>query len=218
MPAQRKTADAQQPRSRKKPGPSGSPDIRAGILDVAEVLFATRGFAATSVREIAEQVDVTPAMIHYYYGSKNRLLEAVMERALEPMAAAVAAIEQHGEAPLQAVIQRLFALAAEHPYLPQLITREVFLPGGQLQDDFLQHFAPRLGGRLPGILRNEQRNGRVDARLDPEISALLMLSLCFFPFVARPAAETVLGIDYDEAGLRTLSRHVTGLLERGMRA
>jgi hypothetical protein len=114
--------------------------------------------------------------------------------------------------------QRLFTLAAEHPYLPQLITREVFLPGGQLQDDFLQHFAPRLGGRLPTILRSEQRQGRVDPELDPEITALLMLSLCFFPFIARSAAEAVLGIDYDEAGLRTLSRHVTGLLERGLSA
>lgn len=205
-------------RGRKRPGPSGSPDIREGILDVAEVLFATRGFAATSVREIAEQVDVTAAMIHYYFGSKERLLQAVMERALEPMAGAVAAIEQHGEAPLRDLTQGLFALAAEHPYLPQLITREVFLTGGQLQDDFLKHFAPRLGGRLPSILRKEQQQGRVDAGLDPAITALLMLSLCFFPFVARPAAEAVLGVDYDEAGLRRLSRHVTGLLERGLRA
>lgn len=217
MPSKRNAKPAE-PRGRKRPGPSGSPDIREGILDVAEVLFATRGFAATSVREIAEQVDVTPAMIHYYFGSKERLLQAVMERALEPMAGAVAAIEQHGEAPLRDLTQGLFALAAEHPYLPQLITREVFLTGGQLQDDFLKHFAPRLGGRLPSILRNEQREGRVDARLDPAIAALLMLSLCFFPFVARPAAEAVLGIDYDEAGLRSLSQHVAGLLERGLRA
>jgi AcrR family transcriptional regulator len=217
MPAKRHPTPAE-PRGRRRPGPSGSPDIRAGILDVAELLFATRGFAATSVREIAERVEVTPAMIHYYFGSKNRLLQAVMERALEPMAVAVAEIEQAGEAPLRALTQRLFALAAEHPYLPQLITREVFLPGGQLQDDFLQHFAPRLGGRLPTILRSEQRQGRVDPELDPEITALLMLSLCFFPFIARSAAEAVLGIDYDEAGLRSLSRHVTGLLERGLGA
>jgi AcrR family transcriptional regulator len=217
MPTKR-NAETAEPRGRKRPGPSGSPDIREGILDVAELLFATRGFAATSMREIAERVDVTPAMIHYYFGSKGRLLQAVMERALEPMAGAVAEIEQRGEAPLRDLTQRLFALAAEHPYLPQLITREVFLPGGQLQEDFLQHFAPRLGGRLPGILRREQREGRVDAGLNPEIAALLMLSLCFFPFVARPAAEAVLGIQYDEAGLRSLSRHVTSFLERGLRS
>ena len=215
MPPQRSAAPTG-PRGRKRPGPSGSPDIREGILDVAEVLFATRGFAATSVREIAGQVNVTPAMVHYYFGSKKRLLQSVMERALEPMAGAVAAIEQHGEAPLRDLTQGLFALAVEHPFLPQLITREVFLPGGQLQDEFLQHYAPRLGGRLPSILRNEQRQGRIDTGLNPEIVALLMLSLCFFPFVARPAAEAVLGVDYDEAGLSSLSQHVATLLERGL--
>lgn len=205
------------PRGRR-PGPSGSPDIRDGILDIAELLFATRGFAATSVREIAGRVDVTPAMVHYYFGSKAKLLQAVMERALEPMAGAVAEVEQRGEIPLRDLTGLLFNLAAEHPYLPQLITREVFLPGGQLQQEFLQHFAPRLGGRLPNILRREQRAGRIAAGIVPEIASLLMLSLCFFPFIARPAAETVLGVDYDEQGLESLARHVTDLLERGLRA
>lgn len=204
-------------KAHKRPGPSGNPDIREQILDVAEFLFATRGFAATPVREIAERVEVTPAMVHYYFGNKEHLLRSVMERALEPMAGAVAEIEKQGEAPLGELVQRLFEMAAEHPYLPQLITREVFLPGGQLQEQFLRDFAPRLGGRLPAILGNEQRQGRVDAELDPKITALLMLSLCIFPFVARPAAEAVIGVEYDEAGLRNLLRHVTTLLERGLR-
>jgi AcrR family transcriptional regulator len=204
-------------RTPRRPGPSGNPDIRDSILDFAEFLFATRGFNATSVREIAERVEVTPAMVHYYFGSKQRLLQSVMERALEPMAQVVAEIEKQGEASLGELTRRLFEMASEHPYLPQLITREVFLPGGQVQEHFLKHFAPRLGGRLPAILRNEQRQGRVDAGLDPQIAALLMLSLCMFPFVARPAAETVLGVAYDEAGLRRLLQHVTALLERGLR-
>lgn len=206
-----------QTRGRKRPGPSGGADVREGILDVAEVLFATQGFAATSIREIAEQVDVTPAMVHYYFGSKDRLLEAVMERALEPMAGAVAAVEQRGEIPVQELPRLMFAMAAEHPCLPQLITREVLLPGGRLQQQFLQHFAPRLGGRLPGILRREQQEGRLAAGIDPQIASLMLLSLCLFPFIARPAAEAVLGIEYDEAGLQEISRHVAALLERGLK-
>jgi hypothetical protein len=91
------------------------------------------------------------------------------------------------------------------------------LPGGELQAEFLTHFAPRLGGRLPGILRREQDEGRLAAEFDPQIMALLVLSLCVFPFIARPAAETVLGIRYDSDGLQALSEHVAGLLERGLR-
>lgn len=202
---------------RKRPGPSGTPDIREGILDAAEYLFAVRGFAATSIRGIAERVDVNPAMVHYYFGSKKKLLQAVMERVLEPMAGAVAEVEKQGDLPVRDMTRLLFSMAADHPYLPQLITREVFLPGGELQSEFLEHFAPRLGGRLPGMLRREQSEGRLAPDVDPQIMSLLVLSLCFFPFIARPAAEGVLGVRYDAQGLQALAEHVTGLLERGMR-
>ena len=139
-----------QPRKRPGPSPSGSPDIRKGILDASEYLFATQGFSATSIRAIAERVDVNPAMVHYYFGSKKKLLQAVMEHVLEPMAGAVAEVEERGDLPVRELTQLLFSMAADHPYLPQLITREVFLPGGALQSEFLERFAPRLGGRLPG--------------------------------------------------------------------
>jgi AcrR family transcriptional regulator len=156
-------------------------------------------------------------MVHYYFGSKKKLLQAVMERVLEPMAGAVAEVEARGDLPVRELTRLLFSMAADHPYLPQLITREVFLPGGELQSEFLGNFAPRLGGRLPGMLRREQREGRLTPDVDPQIMSLLVLSLCFFPFIARPAAEAVLGVHYDAPGLRSLAEHVAALLERGLR-
>ncbi|NIG55175.1 TetR/AcrR family transcriptional regulator [Chitinophaga sp. Cy-1792] len=48
-----------------------------GILFVAERLFADKGFHGTSVRDIAQEADVNIAMISYYFGSKEKLLEAV---------------------------------------------------------------------------------------------------------------------------------------------
>jgi AcrR family transcriptional regulator len=48
-------------------------DNRARILDAAERLFATRGFAATSVREIVREAGVTNPMLYYYFGSKEDL-------------------------------------------------------------------------------------------------------------------------------------------------
>lgn len=203
--------------ARKRPGPSGDPDIRDGILDAAEDLFATRGFAATSIREIADRVKVNPAMVHYYFGSKKKLLRTVMERVLEPLAGALANAEAQAQLPLRELTSLMFAMSADHPCLPQLITREVLLPGGELQAEFLGHFAPQLGGRLPGMLRREQAEGQLAAEFDPQIMALLVLSLCFFPFIARPAAEAVLGVRYDSRGLQALSEHVAGLLERGLR-
>jgi AcrR family transcriptional regulator len=49
------------------------------IMDAAEQLFAEHGFAGTSVRDIAESAGVNLAMISYYFGSKERLMEAMFD-------------------------------------------------------------------------------------------------------------------------------------------
>jgi AcrR family transcriptional regulator len=54
-------------------------DKRAHILAVAEQLFADNGFDGTSVRDIAQLANVNLAMISYYFGSKEKLLEALIE-------------------------------------------------------------------------------------------------------------------------------------------
>lgn len=49
------------------------------IIYVAERLFAMKGFAGTSVRDIAQEADVNVSMISYYFGSKEKLIEALFE-------------------------------------------------------------------------------------------------------------------------------------------
>ena len=47
------------------------------IIEVGERLFAQKGFAGTSVRDIAQAADVNVSMISYYFGSKEKLIEAL---------------------------------------------------------------------------------------------------------------------------------------------
>jgi AcrR family transcriptional regulator len=54
-------------------------DKREHILIVAEELFGEKGFDGTSVRDIAHKADVNLAMISYYFGSKEKLLESLIE-------------------------------------------------------------------------------------------------------------------------------------------
>jgi AcrR family transcriptional regulator len=54
-------------------------DKREHILNVAEELFAEKGFDGTSVRDIAQHAGVNLAMISYYFGSKEKLLESLIE-------------------------------------------------------------------------------------------------------------------------------------------
>lgn len=55
-------------------------DKQVQLLDVAERLFAEHGFEGTSVRDIAKEADINVAMISYYFGSKEKLLEALFIR------------------------------------------------------------------------------------------------------------------------------------------
>jgi AcrR family transcriptional regulator len=55
-------------------------DKREHILAVAERLFGDNGFDGTSVRDIAQHANVNLAMISYYFGSKEKLLEALLEQ------------------------------------------------------------------------------------------------------------------------------------------
>ena len=109
-----------------------------------------------------------------------------------------------------------YGLMGDHPHLPQLITREVFLPGGKLQQHFLEKFAPRLGGRLPAIVSQQQQLGRLDPGLDAQITSLMILALCIFPFIARPAAEKGLGVKFDAQGMQQMAQHITRILEKGI--
>ena len=195
-------------------GPTAS-DIRTDILNSAESLFAQKGYAATSLREIADEVGVNPAMVHYYFGNKDALLRQVLERTLVPLAAAIAEMKSGENAPVNGIVHLLLRSFSNNPSLPALVAREVMLPGGVMQEHFLEYLAPRLGGSVPELLVKEQSGGRLKDDLDPRISALIILSLCAFPFIARELAEPALDISYDEAGLLKLEQHIGRLLKEG---
>ena len=77
MPAQK---DHLKPR---KPGrPRGSkPDAakREQLIDIALRLFSQQGIARTSLNAIAREAGVTPAMLHYYFNSREQLLDVMIE-------------------------------------------------------------------------------------------------------------------------------------------
>ena len=76
--------------------PNGGPnqtecDLMAGektrerILETAEELFGHQGFAGTSFRQITSKAEVNLAAIHYHFGSKKGLFEAVLARRIGPL-------------------------------------------------------------------------------------------------------------------------------------
>lgn len=55
------------------------------ILDAAEALFARHGVEATSLRSITSEAGVNAAAIHYHFGSKESLLQALLSRRIAPL-------------------------------------------------------------------------------------------------------------------------------------
>ncbi|MCU0484440.1 MAG: TetR family transcriptional regulator [Chloroflexi bacterium] len=69
----------------RRPGPS---DTRERILGAARAAFAEAGFDGATIRSIAAAAGVDPALIHHYFGSKQRLFVAAMRLPVDPAAVA----------------------------------------------------------------------------------------------------------------------------------
>lgn len=64
-------------------------DVRARIFESALRLFSQRGYAATSLREVAADAGASKPMIYYYYGSKEQLYGSIVQQILAEMASAI---------------------------------------------------------------------------------------------------------------------------------
>lgn len=107
---------------------SDSDETRQGILEAADALFGERGFDATSTRDIAERSGVNKALIHYHFGSKDELLEAVLERYYGRLGAALAEALTRREGLRHQVEDLLDAYAdflGEHHTFTRIVQREV---------------------------------------------------------------------------------------------
>lgn len=63
---------------------TGAPDTRRQILDAARTEFARTGYSGTSVRGIARSAGVDPALVHHYFGPKERVFAAALDLPVDP--------------------------------------------------------------------------------------------------------------------------------------
>ena len=68
-------------RSGRRPG---NPDTREAVLAAARTAFAERGFDGATIRGIATAAGVDPALVHHYFGNKDKLFLAAIEAPVNP--------------------------------------------------------------------------------------------------------------------------------------
>lgn len=148
--------DGQVPTTDDDPDPSkGAQEHARGtarrrLLDAAEELFATDGFAATTTRAIAERAGTSTGMVFYHFPTKTDLLETVLaERS--PQADLAALLEGHRGEPralLRALAAAIARTVEERGEVLRIMLRGDDPEHGELFRRFLDTAADSLGARL----------------------------------------------------------------------
>jgi AcrR family transcriptional regulator len=107
---------------------------RERILDVAERLFAQKGFAGTAVRDIAREAALTAPSLYNHFDGKQALYEAVLARGVQPL---VDLIDDLGKTTARDprtgdFLDRIVDHLAAHPNIARLIQHESLMGGASL--------------------------------------------------------------------------------------
>ena len=207
-------------RSRRAAGrPAGdAPDLRERLLDAALQRFAADGIAATSLRMIAVEAGVNPALVHYYFGDKERLQDAVVEERVMPALAGVREVVQQATDVAGLVSAFVYGMAdtvTRHPWFPALWVREVLCEGGALREVLFTHLVPQVPQLMARRFAQAQREGELDPELDPRLVVVSLIGLTLFPAASAPIWRRLFEADDIDAAL--LRNHALALLNHGLR-
>lgn len=195
------------------------PGAEQRILDAAHTVFLRRGTAGARMQEIADEAGVNKALLHYYFRSKSRLAECVFERVaigIFPRVVEVVRSDGELEEKVRHVIDIYLDQLSRSPYAPAYIISELNndpARGRQLVDT-LAHLRGAVPPAMLLVALQHQLDERAQGGSIRPISAPQFLanlvSLCIFPFAAKPLFCAVTGMgdagfnDFIEERKRTL--------------
>ena len=166
------------------------------ILDAAERLFARQGFTATTIKEIGKEAAVNPALLYYYYDSKETLYRAMLQRILgQLLARGTDAIERaatHADR-IRAFVRAQAKLLGEHPHFPQLLVRELVDHQAAHAEEAITTTAAGAFKRLCDVITAGQKDHVFRPSLDPRFTAISIIAQVAYFAIARPAVGLLLG-------------------------
>lgn len=214
VPGRAKAAGAVAGAARGRGRPPGRSDTRASILRAARERFAATGFGGTTIRAIARDAGVDPALVHHYFGSKDELFVASLELPVDPREVLAQRLSEDGGAgtavPGERLLRAMLSVWDDPELRPGLLAgvRRLLEPGGE--DLIRTGFVPvvlRPMGELLGVDRPERRMplvatqviGMVLARYVIVLEPVCSMSVDELVSVFAPTLERYLTEDLDGA-------------------
>ena len=119
---------------------------RQRILDTAERLFAEKGYAGTTLRDVAAAAGLRIPSLYNHFAGKDALYDAVLERGMQPVLEAMSEYLEAGDTrpDREQFSARMFGLLALRPNLPRLVQHEVLDGGTHLSPILREWFTPAL--------------------------------------------------------------------------
>ncbi len=195
-----------------------APETVTRILAAAEKLFATRGYDAVSMSEIAEAAAVSKANIFHHFSSKQALYLAVVRNACQGVAERLQVLEQAGSPLAQRLVHYAQGQLDEmlaRAHVTRLIQRELLKEDSTLGRALAEQVFGKNFARLVEILHAGQKCGELRADVDPAMIATLLIGANVFFIESREVLQHLPGVGFasDPAGY---SRSLVDILLRGI--
>lgn len=199
-------------------------DTRDQILDAAERLFAAQGFPRTTIKQIAGAAAVNSALLYYYYGDKDRLYRAVLQRRVAGLVEhTTRSLDRRGSPAerLRGLLEAQGEVLAGHPHLPKLLLRELADHDAAHAVEQVRLVATTTFRRLCDLIREGQADGSFRRDLDPRFAAVSVIAQLAYFHLARPAVGMLLGTGPagpTAAQTRAFTRHAAEFALAAVRA
>jgi AcrR family transcriptional regulator len=215
------SGEVQLKKAGRRPGrPSGghSAEARAHLLDTALMLFARQGVGETTLGAIAREAGVTPAMVHYYFKTREQLLDVLIDERFAPLRSELGRVFNDPSAEpadtLRAFVEALVATVDKHPWFAALWVREVISEGGVLRQRMAERFGDERKDLAIERIAGWQKAGKVNPALEPSLVFVSLFGLAVFPL----ATSRWRGQGAGAISKEQIARHAVALLMDGIRA
>lgn len=168
------------------------------ILEAAVQEFMTKGYAGARTTAIAEAAGVTHAMLHYYFRTKDKLLDRIIESKIGTLRDIMLASLGDPTIPLfdkiKSTIENHQDFIAANPELPRFMINEVLSRPDRMPKviEQLKHHTPLVVQSLQRQI-DEYADRGLCRRVDAGMLMLDIVSLNIFPFSATPMVNALLG-------------------------